>query len=264
MVEAAKRISTRVAGPRLIALVGPFQSGKTTLLESHSRRARALSRGQARCATASTRRRRQRRGARPRHERRGQCRDAPNISATAITFVDCPGSIEFLHEMRDVLPVCDAAVVVCEADERKMPALQLDPARTRGSRHSALPVPQQDRHRHAARARDARACCSRPRARRCCCARSRSGRTASRSASSTSRSSAPSSIASMRRQRGHRHARRRSARARRRRAISMLERLADYDDALMEELISDIEPPRDQVFDDLAQRTARRPSSCRC
>ncbi len=31
----------------------------------------------------------------------------------------------------------------------------------------------------------------------------------------------------------------------------MLERLADYDDALMEELISDIEPPRDQIFDDL-------------
>ena len=33
----------------------------------------------------------------------------------------------------------------------------------------------------------------------------------------------------------------------------MLERLADYDDALMEELIADIEPPRDQVFDDLAR-----------
>ncbi len=31
----------------------------------------------------------------------------------------------------------------------------------------------------------------------------------------------------------------------------MLERLADYDDALMEELIDEIEPPRDQVFDDL-------------
>jgi elongation factor G len=34
---------------------------------------------------------------------------------------------------------------------------------------------------------------------------------------------------------------------------SMLERLADYDDALMEELISEIEPPRDRVFDDLAK-----------
>ena len=34
---------------------------------------------------------------------------------------------------------------------------------------------------------------------------------------------------------------------------SMLERLADYDDALMEELIGEIEPPRDRVFDDLAK-----------
>jgi elongation factor G len=33
----------------------------------------------------------------------------------------------------------------------------------------------------------------------------------------------------------------------------MLERLADYDDELMEQLISDIEPPRDRVFDDLAR-----------
>ena len=33
----------------------------------------------------------------------------------------------------------------------------------------------------------------------------------------------------------------------------MLEKLADYDDALMEQLISDIEPPRDRVFDDLAK-----------
>ena len=34
---------------------------------------------------------------------------------------------------------------------------------------------------------------------------------------------------------------------------TMLERLADYDDALMEELIADIEPPRDQIFDDLTR-----------
>src|SRR5579871_2644567 len=34
---------------------------------------------------------------------------------------------------------------------------------------------------------------------------------------------------------------------------SMLEKLADYDDELMEQLISDIEPPKDRVFDDLAR-----------
>jgi elongation factor G len=40
--------------------------------------------------------------------------------------------------------------------------------------------------------------------------------------------------------------------------FAMLERLADYDDALMEELISEIEPPRDQVFDDLARELKER------
>ena len=39
----------------------------------------------------------------------------------------------------------------------------------------------------------------------------------------------------------------------------MLEQLADYDDELMEQLLSDIQPPRDQVFDDLTQELARRP-----
>ena len=77
----------------------------------------------------------------------------PNVATVdfmgeSMTFVDCPGSMEFLHEMRNVTPVCDAAVVVCEADERKMPALEDDPARTGGSRHSALPLHQQDRHGH--------------------------------------------------------------------------------------------------------------------
>ena len=41
------------------------------------------------------------------------------------TFIDCPGSIEFIHDMRSVLPAVDAAVVVCEADEKKVPQLQL-------------------------------------------------------------------------------------------------------------------------------------------
>src|SRR6185312_15652551 len=37
----------------------------------------------------------------------------------------CPGSIEFINDMRTVLPAVDAAVVVCEADEKKVPQLQL-------------------------------------------------------------------------------------------------------------------------------------------
>jgi elongation factor G len=35
--------------------------------------------------------------------------------------------------------------------------------------------------------------------------------------------------------------------------FSMLEKLADHDDALMEQLLEDIQPPRDAIFDDLAR-----------
>ena len=38
----------------------------------------------------------------------------------------------------------------------------------------------------------------------------------------------------------------------------MLETLADHDDQLMEQLLDEIEPPRDAVFDDLVGRSARR------
>ena len=36
----------------------------------------------------------------------------------------------------------------------------------------------------------------------------------------------------------------------------MLETLADHDDELMEQLLEDIQPPRDKVFDDLAASCA--------
>src|SRR6202012_2687592 len=41
------------------------------------------------------------------------------------TFIDCPGSFEFAQDMRSALPAVDAAVVVCEADEKKLPQLQI-------------------------------------------------------------------------------------------------------------------------------------------
>ena len=43
----------------------------------------------------------------------------------SLTFIDCPGSIEFAFEAEPVLAACDLAVVVAEADEKKIPALQL-------------------------------------------------------------------------------------------------------------------------------------------
>ena len=43
----------------------------------------------------------------------------------SFTFLDCPGSIEFQADAANALAACDAAVVVCEPDEKKVPALQL-------------------------------------------------------------------------------------------------------------------------------------------
>ena len=48
-----------------------------------------------------------------------------NFMGDNYTFLDCPGSVEFAHDMRAVLPAVDAAVVVCELDEKKIPQLQL-------------------------------------------------------------------------------------------------------------------------------------------
>ena len=40
------------------------------------------------------------------------------------TFLDCPGSIEFLADTLNVLPAIDAAVVVCEPEPAKVQMLQ--------------------------------------------------------------------------------------------------------------------------------------------
>ena len=82
------------------------------------------------------------------------------------------------------------------------------------------------------------------------------GKRASSPASSIWRWSAPTSIAHMRALRDDRHQpiRTREKEAR----FAMLEKLADYDEHLMEELLSDVEPPRDEVFGDLERELARR------
>src|SRR5207247_10185514 len=48
-----------------------------------------------------------------------------NFMGDSYTFIDCPGSVEFTHDMRAAIPAVDAAVVVCEADETKLQQLQI-------------------------------------------------------------------------------------------------------------------------------------------
>ena len=239
----------RTMGPRLIALVGPFQSGKTTLLESLLVRTGAISRQGAVRDGSSV-------GDSSAEARAHAMSVEANVATTEYlgdryTFIDCPGSIEFSNEMRDVLPLCDAAVVVCEADPRKIPALQLilreleelgvprllflnkiDIATQRV--HETLGVLQP-----ASRA---------PLLLRQIPIWQNGIATGfidlALERAFVYREHTPSAVidvpaGDLPREKQARY--------------SMLEKLADYDDALMEELLSDIEPPRDQVFDDLAR-----------
>ena len=123
MPAAGQNGEHRIAGPRLIAIVGPFQSGKTSLLEGLLVRGGGAARqGSVREGTSV--------GDSSPEARAHAMSVEPNVASVdymgdRFTFFDCPGSVEFSHDMRLALPVCDAAVVVCEADPRKAPALQV-------------------------------------------------------------------------------------------------------------------------------------------
>jgi elongation factor G len=115
--------ASRVAGPRCIALVGPFASGKTSLLEAILARTGAITR-QGTTVEKNTI------GDASPEARAHQMSVEVNIAEAdfmgdRLTFLDCPGSIEFAFEAEAVLAGVDLAVVVAEADEKKIPALQL-------------------------------------------------------------------------------------------------------------------------------------------
>jgi len=110
-------------GPRCIALVGPFQSGKTTLLEAILARTGAIQRqGSVEAGTTVGDASKEARH----HKMSVELSVATaNFMGDNYTFLDCPGSVEFIHDMRAALPAVDAAVVVCELDEKKIAQLQL-------------------------------------------------------------------------------------------------------------------------------------------
>src|SRR3977135_3398195 len=110
-------------GPRCIALVGPFQSGKPPLLEALLARTNAIQR-QGTVETGTTV------GDASKEARHHKMSVEVAVATTdfmgdSYTFLDCPGSVEFVHDMRAALPAVDAAVVVCELDEKKIPQLHL-------------------------------------------------------------------------------------------------------------------------------------------
>ena len=117
------RAGGRRTGPKCIAIVGPFASGKTTLLEAILARTGAIPR-QNPVSSGNT-------VSDHSAEARAHAMSVEASVATidfmgeSLTFVDCPGSVEFAFEADAVLAACDIAVVVAEADAKKIPALQL-------------------------------------------------------------------------------------------------------------------------------------------
>jgi elongation factor G len=116
-------LGRRSQGSRCVALVGPYLSGKTTLLEAILFRTGATRR-QGKISEKSTIG-----DASPEARGHGMSVEL-NVATTdylgeRYTFLDCPGSIEFNQDIGAALVGCDVAVVVCEADEKKIPALQL-------------------------------------------------------------------------------------------------------------------------------------------
>ena len=240
---------TRATGPRCIALVGPFQSGKTTLLEAILTRAGTVARqGTVDAGTTVGDASKEARS----HRMSVEISVATaNFKGDSYTFVDCPGSIEFIHDMRAALPAVDAAVVVCELDEKKVPQLQLI---VRELEEQKIPrflflnkIDKADATIHEALT------LLQPASRNKLLLRqipTFSGDLVSGfvdlalERAFVYKEHAPSEIIPLE---GDTLDREKTAR------FSMLETLADHDDELMEQLLEDIQPPRDEIFDDLAK-----------
>lgn len=239
----------RARGSRLIALAGPFQSGKTTLLEAILASTKTIAKQGSVAEGSSVG------DASP--EARAHKMSVETNFATVdymddrYNFIDLPGSIEFAHEARNILPAVDAAIVVCEADERKVAALQLTLRQLEefGVPHLLF------LNKIDAATIDVRDALNilQPASRAPLLLRQipiwSNGVAVgfidlALERAYVYREHAPSEVIEI--PQG-------AAVLEREARYSMLERLADYDDALMEELITDIEPPRDQVFDDLTK-----------
>jgi elongation factor G len=229
--------------------VGPFQSGKTTLLEAILARTGAIPRAgsvDAGTSVGDT-------SPEARHHKMGVGLSAATTSfmGESYTFIDCPGSVEFAHDMRAALPAVDAAVVVCEADERKLPQLQIILRELED-----LGIPRflflNKIDRASKRIRETLATLQ-PASRIPLVLRQipiwnddliAGFVDLALERAFVYREHKASEVVALE---GGDLDREKEAR------FSMLEKLADHDDALMEQLLDDIAPPRDAVFDDLAR-----------
>lgn len=105
------------SGPRCAVLVGPYLSGKTTLLESILVATGAVNRkGSTKDGTSV--------GDSSDEARARQMGTEPNVATTTYldeswTFVDCPGSVELTQDAYNACMIADVAVVVCDPEADK-------------------------------------------------------------------------------------------------------------------------------------------------
>jgi len=241
----------RRAGPKAVALVGPFGSGKTTLLEAMLARTGAVARQGSVTDGTSV-------GDTSAEARAHQMSVELNIAETGfmderITLLDCPGSVEFAAEADAVLAVADCAVVVAEADAKKVPALQLI---LRELEERGIPrfLFLNKIDRSALDMQEALALLQ-PASRAPLLLRHIPLRKQgivtgfvdlALERAFLYREHAPSEVVAL-------EAADRAEETKAR--YAMLEKLADYDDTLMEELLEDIEPSRERIFTDLVADT---------
>ncbi|MGD9740795.1 MAG: elongation factor G, partial [Bauldia sp.] len=237
----------RVAGPRLIALVGPFASGKTSLLEAILARTGTIARhGTAADGNMV--------GDATPEARAHQMSVEANIAETEfmgdrLTFIDCPGSVEFAFEASAVVPAADLAIVVAESDPKKVPALQviLKALEDRGVPRLIF-LNKLDKDGGSVRdvLRTLQSASAAPLVLRHIPVRENGIVTGfidlALERAFIYREHAPSEVIAIPDAELPRKADARYA---------MLEALADYDDALMEQLLEDIQPSRETVFKDL-------------
>ena len=105
-----------VSAPRCVALVGPYLSGKTTLLEALLSTCNSIQRrGTAKEGNTIG-------DASPEARKRNMSTELSIASGEFLGerwhFLDCPGSIEFLQDARNALMVADVAIVVVDPDLR--------------------------------------------------------------------------------------------------------------------------------------------------
>ena len=235
-----------------MALVGPYGSGKTTLLESLLAVTGAIPRkgGIVQKNTVGD----------PSPEARARQMSVEVNCATtkyldeSFTFLDCPGSIEFLQEALNLLPGVDAAIVVCEPEAAKLQMLKpyLKRLSDLGIPHYLF-VNKIDKATGALRdllvmLQDV------------------SDKPFLLRQIPIWENGAVTGFVDLALERGFAYRENKASemvelvgdqKEREKEArFQMLEKLADYDEHLLEELLSDVEPPRDEVCDDLRRELA--------